>query len=65
MQSTIDAPSPRTKRGGRDDEPVKVDRSVLRTARIVAAFRGKSLAEYLSEVLRPIVADHLAEEKRK
>ena len=43
----------------RDDEPVKLDRKVLAVARIVAATKGISLAEYLSETLRPIVQkDH-------
>ena len=48
----------------RDDEPVKIDRAVLSIARIVAAYRGMSVAEYLSERLRPLVAEDHAEEVR-
>jgi hypothetical protein len=48
----------------RDDVPVKVDAEVIRQARIVAAFDGLSLAEYLSERLRPLVAADLEERKR-
>lgn len=49
----------------RDDEPVKVDREVLRVARSVAALRGLTLAEYVSERLRPLVLEDHEEETRK
>jgi hypothetical protein len=43
----------------RTDATVKVDVEVLRKAKIVAAIRDVTLAEYLSEVLRPVVErDH-------
>jgi hypothetical protein len=49
----------------RNDEPVKLDRDVVRVARIVCAYRNLQMAEYLSELLRPLVtADH-EEELRK
>ncbi len=52
------APMPKPKR---DDLAVKVDRQVVRQARIVAAYRDQDVNEYLSEVLAPLVAQHLAE----
>ncbi len=45
----------------RDDIPVKMDSEVVRKAKIVAAFRGQSLAEFLSETLGQIV-DSLIDE---
>jgi T5orf172 domain len=36
-------------------ETVKVDEEVIRKARIAASYKGVTLAEYLSEALRPIV----------
>jgi hypothetical protein len=36
--------------------PAKLELDVLRDARIVVAFSGEGLTEYLSRVLRPIVA---------
>jgi predicted HicB family RNase H-like nuclease len=44
---------------GRNDVTVRVDAEVIRSAKIVASYESKSLAEYLSDVLRPIVdRDH-------
>jgi hypothetical protein len=40
----------------RNDVPVKVDIQVVADARIAAAYKGLSLAEYISETLRPLVA---------
>lgn len=48
----LDEPKMATKR---DDVPVKVDAGVIARAKIAAAARGLSLAEYVSETLRPIV----------
>jgi hypothetical protein len=48
------ADRPMTKR---NDVPVKIDAEVIRVAKIAAAYRELSLAEYLSERLRPIVAE--------
>jgi hypothetical protein len=43
----------------RDDATAKLDADLVRKAKIVAAYRDVSLAEYLSEALRPIVeSDH-------
>ena len=40
----------------RDDMSVKMDRTIVARARFVAELRGITLAEYLTEVVRPIVA---------
>jgi hypothetical protein len=48
----------------RNDEVAKIDSEVLRIARAVAALRGITLAEYLSERLRPLVLSDHAEEVR-
>jgi hypothetical protein len=45
----------------RNDVSVKVDAGVVDDARIAASFCGMSLAEYLSERLRPIVARDIDE----
>jgi hypothetical protein len=45
----------------RNDAPVKIDVQVLADARIAAAYKGLSLAEYLSEALRPIVLRDMEE----
>lgn len=45
----------------RHDMAVKVDAEIVRKAKIVAAFKDVSLAEYLSEALRPIVDRELRE----
>lgn len=45
----------------RDDVPVRVDASVVRDARLVAAHRDVTLAEYVSDALREIVARDLRE----
>src|SRR4051794_38967859 len=51
----------------RNDVPVKLDADVVRNAKIVATFQDTTLAEYLSELLRPLVerdlAKHLREEQ--
>ncbi len=39
----------------RDDVTVKMDRGVVARARYVAEIRGVTLAEYLSDAVRPIV----------
>ena len=39
----------------RDDRVAKIDRSVIDKAEFVALDRGQTLAEYLSEALRPVV----------
>lgn len=45
----------------RNDEPVKVDSEVMRMARIVAAIENTTLAELVSETLRPIMLKKLAD----
>jgi hypothetical protein len=39
----------------RNDVAVKLDAKVAKEAKMVAAARGITLAEYISEILRPIV----------
>lgn len=47
----------------RNDVTVKIDAEVARKAKIVAAYRGLSLAEYLSERLARVVDDDLRAEQ--
>lgn len=49
----------------RNDFPQKIDLEVLNNARIVAAYRRMSVAEYISERLRPLVEGDLAEHQRQ
>ena len=49
----------------RNDTAAKIDAEVVADAKIVAAFRGVSLAEYLSEILRPAVTRDLEAEMAK
>jgi hypothetical protein len=49
----------------RNDVAVKLDAEVVRVARIVAAYRNIPMAEYLSEILRPIVNRDLEEEAKR
>jgi hypothetical protein len=46
----------------RNDTAVKVDSEVVSEAKMVAASRGITLAEYLTEILRPVVHSDLEEE---
>jgi hypothetical protein len=48
----------------RKDVTVKIDADVIHTAKIVAAYEGKTLAEFLSDVLAPIMDDKLAEHQK-
>jgi hypothetical protein len=49
----------------REDIAVKLDAQVGREAKMVAAARGITLAEYISEILRPIVHADLQAETSK
>jgi hypothetical protein len=49
----------------RNDVPVKMDAEVVRKAKIVASYRGQTLAEFLSDTLGAIVADLLEAEHAK
>ena len=44
----------------RNDVAAKIDAEVIRVARIVAAYRNQTVAEYLSEKLKPLVEKDLA-----
>lgn len=46
---------PRSNKPKRDDVPVKIDRAIWQRARVIAGERNLTIAEYLSEALRPIV----------
>lgn len=46
-------------------EQVKITADVVKSARIVCAYRGEGLATYMSGLLAPLVARDLAEEQRK
>jgi len=49
----------------RNDVAVKLDSRVAKEAKMVAAARGVTLAEYISEILRPIVHRDLGQETSK
>jgi hypothetical protein len=49
----------------RNDTAAKIDSGVVADAKIVAAFRGITLAEYLSQILRPAVSRDLESEMAK
>jgi hypothetical protein len=49
----------------RKDVAVKIDVEVIAEAKMVAASRGVTLAEYLSDMLRPIVRRDLQGETSK
>jgi len=49
----------------RTDVQVKIDAEVVKTAKIIAAYRGVTMAEYLSGLLAPMVMRDLAEEQAK
>ena len=51
--SAMTAPRGRPKRSERDDKTVKIDRGVVEKAQLVALRRKVTLAELLSELLRP------------
>jgi hypothetical protein len=44
----------------RNDVSVKIDAAVYRLARTAASWKGMSVAEYLSEVVRPIASRDVA-----
>lgn len=60
--TTLIAERPMTRR---NDVPVKMDAEIVRKAKIVAAYRGQSLAEFLSVEMGPIVERLLMEEHAK
>ncbi len=49
----------------RDDEQVKVGREVVKSARIVCAYRGEGMAEYLTRLIAPLLDRDLTEEQAK
>jgi hypothetical protein len=60
MQALADRPMTK-----RNDVPVKIDAEVVRVAKIAAAYKDMSLAEYISERLRPLVAEDIDREHEK
>ena len=56
MAPTVSPPMPREKR---DDVTVKIDAKVQHKAKMIAAYRNKPLAEYLTELLKsPVERDY-------
>ncbi len=53
------------KKSARNDVQVKLDAEVVKSARIVSAYRDLTMAEYLSGLLAPLVAKDLAQEQAK
>ena len=55
----LESPMAKKKMGrpptGRNDATAKLDADVLRQAKHVAAYRGMTLAEFLTKVVRPAV----------
>jgi hypothetical protein len=49
----------------RDDVTVKMDAQTVRKAKMVAAGRGITLAEYLTQIVRPVVDRDLEEETKR
>jgi hypothetical protein len=49
----------------RDDVTVKLDRSIVSRAKIIAAARGLTLAEYLSDLTRGLVDRDFAKEMKR
>jgi hypothetical protein len=68
LESTMNGSAAGAVMTKRNDVSVKVDSEAVRIARNVATFRGKSLAEYLSEVILDVAASDwkaiLEEEQR-
>lgn len=64
-ESSKMAKKPKPEGVKRDDTTMKVDRFVAERARIAASFKGLSLSEYVSEILRPIVNRDIQEGYRK
>jgi hypothetical protein len=52
-------------RAKRNDRPVKIDATVLHEAQVVAASKGIPVAEYLSELLRPLVKRDLLRQAKE
>jgi hypothetical protein len=69
--STIEATAAMAKAKGRpktserEDVSIKFDKSLAAMARLVATARGISIAEYLSELARPLIEKDLATEMKR
>jgi hypothetical protein len=46
---------------GRNDATAKIDATVLSRAKYIASYEGKTLAEWLSETLEPIVTRRMGQ----
>jgi hypothetical protein len=49
----------------RNDEAVRIRNDVIAKARVVASFENKSIADYISDTLRPIVDRDFARHIKK
>jgi hypothetical protein len=55
----------RPKTSERQDVSIKFDKSLAAMARLVASAKGISIAEYLSELARPLIEKDLAKEMKR
>lgn len=51
----VATPMSRTDKPKRDDMPAKIERAILQKAKVICAVRGITMAEFLSDLLRPLV----------
>lgn len=66
MEATsVSAGATMARKPAQDHTQVKLDTEVVRAARIVSAYREVTMADYLSELLRPLVMKDLAAEQTK
>ncbi len=65
MDEALGVPSMGRKKTTRPSMVVRIDEEVGRNATIVAGFEGKSLGEYISGVLGPIVRQALLDHSRR
>lgn len=56
MTSLQTVPMPKSNKPKRDDKAAKIERVLVERAQIIARTLGKSVAEYLSDLIRPGVA---------
>jgi hypothetical protein len=65
IEATMAKTKGRPKTSEREDVSIKFDKSLAAMARLVAASRKVSLAEYLSELARPLIEKDLAREMKR
>jgi len=65
LEATMAKAKGRPKTSERQDVSIKFDKSLAAMARLVATARNVSLAEYLSELARPLIEKDLAKEMKR